>query len=503
MTKNSRESVMNYRRLWLLVCIVILLQGIALFVYSQSGDTFGDEGFHLLAAQLINAGKAPYIDFFYQQTPLYPFLVGRWMAIFGETWRSAHVFSVLLVFSTTIVLAGILFSRSQGSNRYQAISIGALLFFALDTQIYDLSLSADPYVLCLLLSVVAYGVTIRAVDGQRPYLAFVAGLFASGSAASSLLTAPIVIVLGTWLLQRSVSHYRLKLFLFFISGAIIPFIPFAYFLMKAPEQVWFNVFEFQLIYRRLVSGWHYKKTLKWDIYTLTIWLNSTQGLLLSVLAFLGALFVRQGEGLGQRCRSDLSLCIRLLVVQGIFSAITTPTFTHYFVFILPYASILASVGVHAILTRLLTRYNALFFALFLIAAFAASDIKRAYQYARSLKRSQRYYWKQIEDVADVAQRISSNYRNVYAYEEVYFAAGIHPPEGLSCSFTKDIPLGPRRAKLLRLVSEKDIDAKLKSGNFDVVVVGYDDPKIDSLNLKMTYPRQVQLHGYYGHWVFAK
>ena len=48
-----------------------------------------DEGFPLLAAQLINAGKIPYADFFYQHTPLYAYLTAGWFRLFGDTWRSA------------------------------------------------------------------------------------------------------------------------------------------------------------------------------------------------------------------------------------------------------------------------------------------------------------------------------------------------------------------------------------------------------------------------------
>ena len=49
-----------------------------------------DEGFHLLAAQLIGAGKRPYLDFCFPQTPLNAYWNALWMAVFGESWRTAH-----------------------------------------------------------------------------------------------------------------------------------------------------------------------------------------------------------------------------------------------------------------------------------------------------------------------------------------------------------------------------------------------------------------------------
>jgi hypothetical protein len=40
-----------------------------LVVYSQTKAFAWDEGFHLLTAQLIGAGKRPYIDWVFSQTP--------------------------------------------------------------------------------------------------------------------------------------------------------------------------------------------------------------------------------------------------------------------------------------------------------------------------------------------------------------------------------------------------------------------------------------------------
>src|SRR5215813_6358444 len=76
-------------RLW--VTVVAVTAG--LLAYSQQVAYFGNESFHLLAAHLINAGKRPYEDFFYQHVPLYAYLNAGWMRGVGESWRSAHVFS--------------------------------------------------------------------------------------------------------------------------------------------------------------------------------------------------------------------------------------------------------------------------------------------------------------------------------------------------------------------------------------------------------------------------
>src|SRR5215475_6128884 len=56
----------------------------------------GDEGFFLLAARLVLEHKKPYIDFLFEQAPLFPYVYALWMKCFGVTWSSARLFAALL-----------------------------------------------------------------------------------------------------------------------------------------------------------------------------------------------------------------------------------------------------------------------------------------------------------------------------------------------------------------------------------------------------------------------
>src|SRR5580700_4832555 len=55
-----------------------------------------DEGAYLLASRLILLHKKPYVDFFYNQAPLLPYIYAAWMKLAGVSWRSAKLFSALL-----------------------------------------------------------------------------------------------------------------------------------------------------------------------------------------------------------------------------------------------------------------------------------------------------------------------------------------------------------------------------------------------------------------------
>src|ERR1700693_4988064 len=57
---------------------------------SQWPLAFGDT-YHLLAAQMVAAGRKPYLDFFVQQVPLYPLICGAWLHIFGTSWQAANL----------------------------------------------------------------------------------------------------------------------------------------------------------------------------------------------------------------------------------------------------------------------------------------------------------------------------------------------------------------------------------------------------------------------------
>src|SRR5262245_5007216 len=93
--------------LWFILLILIA----SLSVFSQTWAWYGDEGFHLLAAQLINSGKKPYLDFIYPQTPLYAYLNAAWMQLFGQSWRSAHILSALLTAGCVILSTSFVFER--------------------------------------------------------------------------------------------------------------------------------------------------------------------------------------------------------------------------------------------------------------------------------------------------------------------------------------------------------------------------------------------------------
>src|SRR5689334_18002217 len=56
----------------------------------------GDEGYYTMASKLVAHGHAPYVDFWYQQAPVFPFVYGAWGRAFGQSWYSLRLLSCLL-----------------------------------------------------------------------------------------------------------------------------------------------------------------------------------------------------------------------------------------------------------------------------------------------------------------------------------------------------------------------------------------------------------------------
>src|SRR5262252_5355593 len=94
--------------------------------YSQTFAFAWDEGFHLLAAQLIKSGKKPYLDFAFAQTPLNAYWNAAWMRLLGESWRAVQVIDALLTTSAIALAAGFLRSRWKEQAAWVLIPVFVL-----------------------------------------------------------------------------------------------------------------------------------------------------------------------------------------------------------------------------------------------------------------------------------------------------------------------------------------------------------------------------------------
>jgi hypothetical protein len=133
------------------VILIVILQLLFLVPLAFNRIIAGDEGFYLIAAKEVSQGALPYIDFFYPQMPLLPFVYGSWMEVFGASWKSARLLSALL----TSLLGGLLFLRLSDlySKRWGYIGVG---LFASSQFVFPWYITAKTYALSTLLLFASY-----------------------------------------------------------------------------------------------------------------------------------------------------------------------------------------------------------------------------------------------------------------------------------------------------------------------------------------------------------
>lgn len=101
------------------------LQLLVLLAIHFWGVVDGDEGFYLMASFLISQGKRLYIDFYYPQMPLLPYIYGGWMSLFGFTWEGGR--SLSWIFSLGIM--GLLFRYFRGKEANRNLQILMMVLY--------------------------------------------------------------------------------------------------------------------------------------------------------------------------------------------------------------------------------------------------------------------------------------------------------------------------------------------------------------------------------------
>jgi len=199
---------------------------------SQWPLAFGDT-YHLLAAQMVAAGRKPYLDFFVQQVPLYSLICGAWLRIFGSSWQAANLLSGLLICGSAAIIARIasrIYAGTEWGSRGRVI---AVLLFGLNLLVAQSGDDAQPYALCTFFCLAAWLAALDARPTTRR--TFLVGLAAGGAVNTSLLAAPFFLILTGWSVIEAARPERLLRFLWLVFGAAVASIPLAYLAMLVPN----------------------------------------------------------------------------------------------------------------------------------------------------------------------------------------------------------------------------------------------------------------------------
>jgi hypothetical protein len=458
----------------------VALLGATLLVYSQTLAFTWDEGFHLLAAQLIGAGKKPYLDFCFPQTTFNAYWVAAWMRVVGESWRLAHALAALLTTGATMLAADYVYSRLPESRWRMAAAFSAALLIGWNSAVFEHGTVGQAYGMCLFATVAAFRVSAAAKYRQGPGLPALAGFLAGVAAASSLLSAAALPVLLVW----AALGKRCKPVAAFLAGALVPFLPTLWLFARAPHQTWFNLFEYHLHYR--AANW--TNPTQHDFEVLISWLDSGHALLLILLTAAGLLFVRAGTEWRPGVRSEFYLCASLALAIGAEVSSTHPTFSRYYLLVVPFVSVLAATGYYGLGTRLGGSSRPLWPTLALGLLIACGCAKMLYD------RRDVYVWRDIEQVARKVREVTPPKAPLWSDESIYFLTRHAPPPGMEFGYSHTIAgLTPQRAAQLHILSEAEVKRLVEAGAYATVeTCDLDTDFIDSLELPKLYHQNAEI-----------
>ncbi|MBV9758975.1 MAG: hypothetical protein JO340_00275 [Acidobacteriaceae bacterium] len=485
-TEGSGPAGSKRRALAVLIGAALLLTA-GLLVYSQTMAFVWDEGFHLVAAQLIAGGLRPYIDFCFPQTPLNAYWNAEWMRVFGEGWRVVHVLAALLVAGATFLIAEFVLSRFPVPRWRLGAALAMLFFTGMNTNVVEFGPVGQAYGMCLFLSVAAFRLTL--VAARKGWMAAAgAGLFAGAAAGCSLLTAPVAPVLLIWLVYYGRGMQRWRKLAGFVAGALVPFIPVFRLFAQGPRQVFFNIIQYQAIYRRV--NWNGATT--HDIDVLSAWLASSQSLLMGLLGIAGSIYIWKRAKRERERRGEFLLCFWLTAALTAFIATAHPTFERYFLFVAPFLSVLATVGLYDVAVRLFGAARVLLPAAATMSIVALGLGRALFDDRDSTT------WQDYQKIANKVADVTPLSSRLYADELVYFLLKRTPPPGMEFSYSHKLDLPVSEEKLYHIVSEKELAAQVKAGEF-ATVESCNDDTIDKLKLDQIFPHKSDIQDCTVYW----
>ncbi len=454
-------------------------------VYSQTLAFHWDEGFHLLAARAIAAGKTPYIDFIFPQAPLNAYWNALWLRVFGESWRATHISGTLLLLGSIALTAQYLRARFPDARWRGTAALVAVLLFGLNVFVLEYGPIAQAYAFVMFMTAAALRASVAAVERPGWMMAALAGLFAGAAACGTLLAAAAGPVFLVWILIYNQFGSRMAKVAGFAAGALAAFSPIIYLFARGPRQAWFNLVQYQVTYRRVDwpgAGVH-------DVDVLTAWINRSQELILLLLAVGAVVLLRRFSpasatpNLGGRAvrpwerreRAPFVLCIWISLAVALQNGVAHPTFIQYFLPMTPAITILATLGLYALAIRIdvADRPGRLIGALTCI--FALGLGRGLFDDRDS------YTWYRLGQVAKKVEEVTPRSGTLLAEEQIYFLTHRPAPPGMEFGFAHKLDLGPERNALLYIIPKKELEARISARAYQTDAICDDSDEVDRVD----------------------
>jgi len=474
-----------WRRPWALFALVAMILTAGLAVYAQTLAFAWDEGFHLLAAQLIKNGKTPYLDFFFPQAPLNAYWNAAWMLLFGDTWRVAHAVAGMVGAAGVLLAAHAVYVRFPVAGWRLAGALTVMAVAGLNHQFVDYSTIAQGYALCLFLLVAAYRLTLWAAEHRGWLPAAAAGCAVVAAAGATLLGSAAVPILLVWLLVYNRAGSRWTKLAGFLGGAALPILPFVPMVLRAPRVVRFDIVEYHLLYRQVA----WDGATAHDADVLTAWANDPQAILLAILVAAGLFFVRFRSDWDRATRAPFYLCGWLALGLSLHISTAHPTFARYYLLTLPFLATLAVAGVAYILSQFARprspRWAAAFVSV-ILAITLARDLYDDWDGAP--------WWGRLSGIARKLDEVVPRGAPVFADESIYFLTRRTPPSGMEHDDSHKLQLKPAMETLLHIFPKAALVKQVAAGRFAAAASCEDTDALDDLGVPAAFEKKFEDSG---------
>jgi hypothetical protein len=467
----------------LLIASLVALLAAGLLLYSQTRAFAWDEGWHLLAAQNILRGKRVYLDFCYSQTPLNAYWNAGWMRLFGDTWRTAHAVAALMTALAVLLFGDYLLRRFPVERWRLAAAVTGVALVGLNAMVFGFGAIGQAYALALFLIVAAFRATVAGVEHESVLLPAAAGFFASAAANATLLTAPVAPLLLFWLFVYNHAGNRWMKVAAFAGGGAIACLPLAWFFAQSPRLTLFNIFEYNFYYRRL----NWEGATAHDIDVMLSWIDSSQALVLLLLAAGGLLFVWRSSQWERSRRAEFYLCAWLAAGLAVHISRGHPNFERYYLFTAPFLATLACAGLYVAGSRIRTPDRP-FWPAAVLCLLAAIGLGKSLYDERD-----NYVWPQVEEIARKMAEVTPTGGVMFADELTYFVSRIPPPSGMELADSHKFNLAPAAMAQYHLISRDELERQVKTGGFDSIETWEEDDKIKELRLAEVYANKAIVH----------
>jgi hypothetical protein len=317
------------RAVKLLFLPVIVAQA-AFFLYvSQHRLIDADEGFYLLASRLILQHKTPYLDFFYTQAPLLPYVYGAWIKLFGTSWVAGRILAAML----TTTLGALLYVHVCLETGSWIAGVASTIVFASSSLVFAWLPIVKVFSLALVFLFASYVILAGMSSDTPQWLIALAGVLAGLSADTRSYVIIVFPVLLWWVYRRS-QPQPLKRLTYFCGGLVLGLSPSLALFLASPSAFLFNNLEYHAMRsgEGLIANWSNKgETVK------ALFFGSHTGVQFSLLclACLAMVWSRR------RPQGSSWLALAIAIVLGIMSLMPSPAEVQYFSAIVPFLIVAA------------------------------------------------------------------------------------------------------------------------------------------------------------------